>query len=49
MTCPGHVDVTIHPPIDTSGMTREDARALAERTRNVVAGAVDAAGPAAVA
>ena len=40
MTCPGHVTVTIHPPIDTTGMTREDARKLAERTRAVVASAI---------
>lgn len=40
MTCPGHVTVTIHPPIDTTGMTRADARALAARTRDVIAEAV---------
>jgi 1-acyl-sn-glycerol-3-phosphate acyltransferase len=37
MTCPGHVTVTIHPPIETAGMTREDARRLAEQVRHVVA------------
>lgn len=37
MTCPGHVKVTIHPAIDTAGMTRADARALAVRVRDVVA------------
>jgi len=42
MTCPGHVRVTIHPAIDTIGMTREDARALAERTRAVVMSAMPA-------
>ena len=46
MTCPGHVRVTIHPAIETTGMTREDARALAARTRAVIAGAVDAPGGA---
>jgi 1-acyl-sn-glycerol-3-phosphate acyltransferase len=46
MTCPGHVTVTIHPAIDTTGMTREDARALAERTRNIVAGAIPESSPA---
>ncbi len=40
MTCPGHVTVTIHAPIETTGMTRADARALAERTRAVVASAI---------
>jgi 1-acyl-sn-glycerol-3-phosphate acyltransferase len=36
MTCPGHVKVTIHPPIETAGMTRADARGLAERTKAIV-------------
>jgi 1-acyl-sn-glycerol-3-phosphate acyltransferase len=45
MTCPGHVDVTIHPAIETTGMTREDARALAERTRAVVTADVAADEP----
>ena len=40
MTCPGHVDVTIHPAIETTGMTRQDARGLAERAREIVAAAV---------
>ncbi|MEO8483681.1 MAG: lysophospholipid acyltransferase family protein [Acidobacteriota bacterium] len=40
MTRPGHVTVTIHPPIDTTGMTREDARGLAERTRAMIATAI---------
>jgi 1-acyl-sn-glycerol-3-phosphate acyltransferase len=48
MTCPGHVTVTIHPAIDTSGMTREDARALAERTRAIVASAIPEATASAV-
>lgn len=41
MTCPGHVRVTVHPPIDTAGMTRADARALAARVRDEVAGDVE--------
>jgi len=45
MTCPGDVDVTIHEPIPTTGMTREDARALAERVRTIVASAVVADEP----
>ena len=40
MTCPGDVIVTLHEPISTAGMTREDARALAVRVQNVIAGAV---------
>jgi 1-acyl-sn-glycerol-3-phosphate acyltransferase len=39
-TFPGHVRVTIHSPIDTRGLTREDARALAERTRAMVSSAM---------
>jgi len=41
MTCPGHVRVTVHPAIETAGMTRADARALAMRVRDVVAGDVE--------
>jgi 1-acyl-sn-glycerol-3-phosphate acyltransferase len=40
MTCPGHVTVTIHPAIETTGMTRADARALAARARDAIAGDV---------
>lgn len=41
MTCPGHVRVTVHPAIDTAGLTRVDARALGVRVRDVVASEVD--------
>lgn len=37
MVCPGEVSVTIHPPIPTAGVTREQARQFAERVRAVVA------------
>ncbi len=37
MTCPGEVHVAVHEPIPTRGMTRDDARALAARARDVVA------------
>jgi len=40
MTCPGHVRVEVFDPIDTTGLTRDDARALAERVRRTIAGAV---------
>jgi 1-acyl-sn-glycerol-3-phosphate acyltransferase len=40
MVCPATVAVTVHEPIPTRGLTREDARSLAERARAVVAGAV---------
>ena len=39
-TRPGHVTLTIHPPIPTAGMTRADARALSEKVRAIVAGDV---------
>jgi len=42
MTCPGHVAVTIHPPIETTGMTRADARGLAERVQAIVASGMPA-------
>lgn len=38
MVCPGDVAITIHPPISTSGVTRDQARVFAERVRAVVAG-----------
>jgi 1-acyl-sn-glycerol-3-phosphate acyltransferase len=40
MTCPASVYVTIHDPIQTVGLRREDARALADRVREIVASAV---------
>lgn len=47
MTCPGTVDVIVHEPMPTAGLTREDARALAARVRAVVAAGLAAAGDAA--
>ena len=44
MTCPGKVDLIVHEPIATAGLTREDARALAERVRAVVAAGLVGAG-----
>jgi 1-acyl-sn-glycerol-3-phosphate acyltransferase len=41
MVCPARVRVTIHDQISTAGMTRDDARALAERAQQTVASAVD--------
>jgi 1-acyl-sn-glycerol-3-phosphate acyltransferase len=40
MVCPATVQVTVHDAIPTKGLSREDARALAERVRTVVASAV---------
>jgi 1-acyl-sn-glycerol-3-phosphate acyltransferase len=36
MTCPGDVTLTIHDPIPTKDLGRGDARALAERVREIV-------------
>jgi 1-acyl-sn-glycerol-3-phosphate acyltransferase len=38
MTCPGHVRLTVHPPVPTEGIepTVANAKALAERIRQVV-------------
>ncbi|MBI2219733.1 MAG: 1-acyl-sn-glycerol-3-phosphate acyltransferase [Acidobacteria bacterium] len=36
MTCPGGVTLTVHEPIPTAGLQRGDARALAERVREIV-------------
>jgi 1-acyl-sn-glycerol-3-phosphate acyltransferase len=41
MVCPGEVSLTVHPAIPTTGITREQARDLAERVRDVVRAAVD--------
>jgi len=38
MTCPGHVRLTVHPPVPTEGIepTVANAKALAERIREIV-------------
>ena len=36
MVKPGRVGVTIHPPVPTKGLGREDARALGERVKAIV-------------
>jgi 1-acyl-sn-glycerol-3-phosphate acyltransferase len=36
MTCPGHVTLTVHEPIATKDLSRAEARALAERVREIV-------------
>jgi 1-acyl-sn-glycerol-3-phosphate acyltransferase len=41
MVCPGEVSVTVHEPIDTTGVSREQVRDFAERVRDVVRHAVD--------
>jgi 1-acyl-sn-glycerol-3-phosphate acyltransferase len=39
MVCPGQVIVTVHPAVSTTGLSRDDARALADRVRGIVASA----------
>jgi 1-acyl-sn-glycerol-3-phosphate acyltransferase len=41
MVCPGVVTVTVHEPIETSGVTRHAVRELADRVRENVRGSVD--------
>ena len=41
MTCPGHVRLTVHPPISTQGLSRDDAGSLAERVQAIVASDVE--------
>ena len=41
MTCPGDVVLTVHAPIATAGVSREQARELAERVRAIVRQDVD--------
>jgi 1-acyl-sn-glycerol-3-phosphate acyltransferase len=40
MTCPGHVRLQVHAPVETVGVDPHDARKLAERVRTTVASAV---------
>jgi len=41
MVCPGDVTVTVHEPIDTSGVARHAVRALADRVREHVRASLD--------
>jgi 1-acyl-sn-glycerol-3-phosphate acyltransferase len=36
MTCPGDVGLVVHPPIATSGRSRDEAGTLAETVRNII-------------
>ncbi|HXG55337.1 MAG TPA: lysophospholipid acyltransferase family protein [Vicinamibacterales bacterium] len=36
MVCPGHVVLTVHPPIATSGLAREEIPPFVERVRSIV-------------
>lgn len=40
MVCPATVTVTVHDPVTTSGLSRDDARDLADRVRAIIASAV---------
>ena len=39
MTCPGHVTLVVHAPIETANLDVSDARSLARRVREVVSSA----------
>jgi 1-acyl-sn-glycerol-3-phosphate acyltransferase len=41
MVCPGDVTVTVHEPIDTTGIGRDSVRELADRIRGIVREHVD--------
>ena len=41
MVCPGEVELTVHEPISSEGVTREHVGALATRVREIVRGNVD--------
>jgi len=47
MTCPGDVALTIHEPLSTTGIAREQARAFAEHAREIVRRDVDEPPPSA--
>lgn len=40
MTCPGRVQIFVHDPISTTGLSRDEARDLANRVRDIVASRV---------
>lgn len=42
MVCPGNVTLTVHPPMPTTGITRDQAREFAEGVRRVVMSPRDA-------
>ena len=44
MTCPGHVTLTVHHPIMTEKLSRNDATELAARVQRIIATAVDCDG-----
>jgi len=45
MTCPGTVDLVVHEPLPTTGLTRDAALRLADQVRAIVAQAVEADAP----
>ena len=45
MTCPGEIELIVHAPIPTHGLTRRDVGALTERAHAVVTATVSARGP----
>jgi 1-acyl-sn-glycerol-3-phosphate acyltransferase len=45
MVRPGEVRLTVHPPIPTAGVARDEVMPFAERVRQIVRGAVDEPAP----
>jgi 1-acyl-sn-glycerol-3-phosphate acyltransferase len=43
MVCPGEVTLTVHPPIETAGLTREGVRGLADGVRTAVGSGLESA------
>ena len=39
MVCPGEVEVTVHEPVPTHGLRREDVHGLSDQVRSRVASA----------
>jgi hypothetical protein len=45
MVCPGEVELRVHPPVPTGGLTREEVLGFAERIRTTVRTGVDEPAP----
>lgn len=43
MTCPADVEIVVHDPISTEGLSRKDTRELAERVRAIIGSSLSAA------
>ena len=45
MTCPGEVELVVHDPIATTGLSRDDVTGLVERTHAAIASSIASRGP----